>query len=219
MMRFLFVDVIRGKNPTIRFAFGGCLQTLAFFRATHFLSLRAKKRGPQKILLYFWGKGVCKHKTGNCRLRRLTGQKRSIRRVAISRKGHRIIKPTQDTFVLAWRKKAHTSKRVSIVACENAISKVQLPGTPRDIVYPRGKGAHKHKSEHCRKRQCDFKSAVCAVSSPVNVTSVNVLNRYALTANEERSKRLHLRKSNAADIANNRTRRVKCKALARKRGC
>jgi len=38
------------------------------------------------------------------------------RNVAISRKGHRIIKPTQDTFVLAWRKKAHTSKRVSIVA-------------------------------------------------------------------------------------------------------
>ena len=29
MMRFLFVDVIRGKNPTIRLAFGGCLQTLA----------------------------------------------------------------------------------------------------------------------------------------------------------------------------------------------
>ena len=64
-------------------------------------------------------------------------------------------------------------------------------------------------------------------SSPVNVTSVNVLcankfaravalNRYALTASEERSKRLHLRKSNAADIANNRTRSVKCKALARK---
>ena len=36
--------------------------------------------------------------------------------VAISRKGHRIIKPTQDTFVLAWRKKAQTSKRVSIAA-------------------------------------------------------------------------------------------------------
>ena len=35
--------------------------------------------------------------------------------------------------------------------------------------------------------------------------SVNALNRYALTASEERSKRLHLRKSNAADIANNRT--------------
>ena len=36
--------------------------------------------------------------------------------VAISRKGHLITKPTQDTFVLAWRKKAHTSKRVSIAA-------------------------------------------------------------------------------------------------------
>ena len=41
----------------------------------------------------------------------------------------------------------------------------------------------------------------------------------ALTASEEKSKRLHLRKSNAADIADNHTRSVKCKALARKRGC
>ena len=38
----------------------------------------------------------------------------------------------------------------------------------------------------------------------------------ALTASEERSKRLHLRKSSAADIANNLTRSVKCKALAQK---
>jgi len=141
MMRFLFVDVIRGKNPTIRLAFGGCLQTLAFFRATHFLSLRAKKRGPQKILLYFWGKGVCKHKTGNCRLRRLTGQKRSIRRVAISRKGHRIIKPTQDTFVLAWRKKAHTSIRVSIIAPTMRFQKCSYRG-PRGILCTRGEKAH-----------------------------------------------------------------------------
>ena len=36
---------------------------------------------------------------------------------------------------------------------------------PRKILlYLRGeKGANKHKSEHCRPRQCDFKSAVCAV--------------------------------------------------------
>ena len=54
------------------------------------------------------------------------------RSVAISRKGHRIIKPTQDTFVLAWRKKAHTSIRVSIVAPDNAISKVQC--APRIIL-------------------------------------------------------------------------------------
>ena len=37
-------------------------------------------------------------------------------------------------------------------------------GTPRDTVYPWGKGAHKQKSEHCRPRQCDFKSAVCAAN-------------------------------------------------------
>ena len=46
--------------------------------------------------------------------------------------------------------KAKTSKRVSIIACNNVISKAQLSGTPRDTVYPWGKGAHKHKSEHCR---------------------------------------------------------------------
>ena len=46
--------------------------------------------------------------------------------------------------------KAHTSKRVSIIACDNVISKAQLSGTPRDTVYPWGKGAHKQKSEHCR---------------------------------------------------------------------
>ena len=53
------------------------------------MSLRAEIWGPRGILLYPWGKGVCKHKTGDCRLRRLTGQKRSIRR--ISRKGNRIV--------------------------------------------------------------------------------------------------------------------------------
>ena len=44
--------------------------------------------------------------------------------------------------------KAQTSIRVSIIARDNAISKVQLSGTPRDTVYSRGKGAHKQKSEH-----------------------------------------------------------------------
>ena len=62
----------------------------------------------------------------------------------------------------------------------------------------------------------------CVIFLSVNVLSANkfaraiALNRYALTASEERSKRLHLRKSNAADIANNQTRGVKCKALAQK---
>ena len=82
--------------------------------------------------------------------------------VAISRKGHRITKPTQDTFVLAWRKKAQTSKRVSIAACDNAISTAQLSGTPRDTMYPWGEGANKQKSEHYRKRQLYIKSKILA---------------------------------------------------------
>ena len=44
--------------------------------------------------------------------------------------------------------KAHTIKRVSVIACDNVISKAQLSGTPRNTVYSRGKGAHKQKSEH-----------------------------------------------------------------------
>mgnify|MGYP007069118924 CR=1 FL=1 len=53
--------------------------------------------------------------------------------------------------VYPWGK-AQTSKRVSVIACDNAISKVQLSGTPRDTVYSRGKGAHKQKSERYRLR-------------------------------------------------------------------
>ena len=56
--------------------------------------------GTPKDTLYFWGKGVCKHNTGDCRLRRLTGQKRSIRRVAISRKGILVIKLRNRLIIL-----------------------------------------------------------------------------------------------------------------------
>ena len=41
-------------------------------------------------------------------------------------------------------KKAHTSKRVSIIACNNAISKAQLSGSPRDTCT-RGEKAHTSK--------------------------------------------------------------------------
>ena len=63
------------------------------------LSLRAKNRGPRGILLYPWGKGVCKHKTGDCRLRQSVGQKRSIRRIA--RKGYLVIKPKTINAILS----------------------------------------------------------------------------------------------------------------------
>ena len=60
--------------------------------------------GTPKDTLYFWGKGVCKHNTGDCRLRRLTGQKRSIRRVAISRKGILVIIPCKILSYLRGEK-------------------------------------------------------------------------------------------------------------------
>ena len=44
----------------------------------------------------------------------------------------------------------------SIVACNKSLSVddrlCDIPGTPRDTVYPWGKGAHKQKSEHYRPR-------------------------------------------------------------------
>lgn len=54
---------------------------------------------PRGILLYPWGKGVCKHKTGDCRLRQSVGQKRSIRRIA--RKGYLVIKPKTINAILS----------------------------------------------------------------------------------------------------------------------
>ena len=69
------------------------------FGTKYFMSLRAENRGPRGILLYPWGKGVCKHKTGDCRLRQSVGQKRSIRRIA--RKGYLVIKPKTINAILS----------------------------------------------------------------------------------------------------------------------
>ena len=66
------------------------------------------------------------------------------RDVAISRKGHRITKPTQDTFVLAWRKKAQTSKRVSIAAPTMRFQKRSYRG-PHGILCTRGEKAQTSK--------------------------------------------------------------------------
>ena len=56
----------------------------------------------------------------------------------------------------------------SIVACNKSLSVddrlCDIPGTPRDTVYPWGKGAHKQTSEHYRLRHCDLKSTVCDVA-------------------------------------------------------
>ena len=95
-------------------------------RATHFMSLRAKIRGPRGILC-------------------TRGEKEyaSIRQPTVACDDCLVKNEAYDA-----EEKAHTSKRVSVIACDNVISKVQLSGTPRDTVYSRGKGAHKQKSEH-----------------------------------------------------------------------
>ena len=41
--------------------------------------IASENTGTPRDTVYPWGEGVCKHKTGDCRLRRLTGQKRSNR--------------------------------------------------------------------------------------------------------------------------------------------
>ena len=141
-------------------------------------------RGPQKILLYFWGEGANEQKTNKRIKISLFGQKQDLRRVRAfartrqetSRGPHKILvlmgqngikilpfwkryylikfSPFWREFFMSLRstalrgcgnlpegnpchktharyfctcveKKAHTSKRVSIIACNNVISKVQ----------------------------------------------------------------------------------------------
>ena len=79
-------------------------------------------------------------------------------------------------YFCTFGEKAHTSIRVSIIACNNVISKAQCAthrpeGTPHYKTHARyfrtcveKKSAHKQKSEHCRPRQCDFKSEMCAAN-------------------------------------------------------
>ena len=57
--------------------------------------------------------------------------------VAISRKGYFVINPRG---ILCTRgEKAHTSKRVSIIACDNAISKVQfIPHSALHFTFRQG---------------------------------------------------------------------------------
>ena len=72
---------------------------------------KAKLSGTPRDTVYPWGKGVCEHKTTDCRLRQSVGQKRSYR-------GPRGILCTRG-------EKKHASKRVSIIACDNVISKAK----------------------------------------------------------------------------------------------
>ena len=72
--------------------------------------------------------------------------------MAISRKGYLVINPRKILLYLRGGKGAHKQKSERYRP-DNAISKVQLSGTPRDTVYSRGKGAHKQKTNNCRLRR------------------------------------------------------------------
>ena len=86
--------------------------------------------------------------------------------VRIPRKGYHI-KPHARYFCTCVEKKAQTSIRVSVIAPDNVISKAQLSGTPRDTVYPWGKGAHKQKSEHYRPPDNAISKVQCAPCSAI----------------------------------------------------
>ena len=72
--------------------------------------------------------------------------------MAISRKGYLVINPRKILLYLRGEKGAHKQKSEHYRP-DNAISKAQLSGTPRDTVYSRGKGAHKQKTNNCRLRR------------------------------------------------------------------
>ena len=93
--------------------------------------IASENTGTTRDTVYPRGKGVCKHKTTDCCLRQSVGQKRSIRR--ISRKG-RLVNPTQDTFVLAWRKRRTQAKDKQLSLATIVWSKVQC--APRGKAIP-----------------------------------------------------------------------------------
>jgi len=75
--------------------------------------------------MYFWGKGVCEQKTTDCCLRQSVGQKRSYR-------GPRGILCTRG-------EKEHTSKRQSIVACDDCLVTSAVIGAPAGYCVLAGK--------------------------------------------------------------------------------
>ena len=83
---------------------------LVFIPCNALYVILSENMGTPRDTVYPWGKGVCKHKTGDCRLRRLTGQQRSIRRVRIPRKGTILQNPRKILLYLRGEKGAHKQK-------------------------------------------------------------------------------------------------------------
>ena len=86
------------------------------------MPLQDINQGTPRDTVYPWGKGVCEQKTTDCCLRQSVGQKRSYR-------GPRGILCTRG-------EKEHTSKRVSVIACDNVISKTKCATCGRGFAHP-----------------------------------------------------------------------------------
>ena len=114
------------------------------FRATHFMSLRAQRGNlPEGTPHYKTHARYCIMGPNGILCTRWEKEYASVRQTFVACDDCLVKNEAYDA-----EKKAHTSKRVSIIAYNNVISKAQLSGTPRDTVYPWGKGARKQKSEH-----------------------------------------------------------------------
>ena len=118
---------------------------LVILRATHSMSLRAKIRGPRGILCT---RGEKAHTNKRVSVIACDNAISKVQCAPHRPEGAPFHKTHARYFCTCVEKKAQTSKRVSIIACNNVISKAQLSGTPRDTMYPWGKGANKQKGEH-----------------------------------------------------------------------
>ena len=77
-------------------------------------------------------------------------------------------------FCTCVEKKAHTSIRVSVIACDNVISKAQLSGTPRDTCT-RGEKAHTSKRVSVIACENAISNVQCAPWGIDNTTAVAVV--------------------------------------------
>ena len=95
--------------------------TLVVFRTKYLMLLQDINQVTPRDTVYSRGKGVCEQKTTDCCLRQSVGQKRSYR-------GPRGILCTRG-------EKEHTSKRVSVIASDNVISKAKRATRGRGFAH------------------------------------------------------------------------------------
>ena len=106
-------------------------------------------RGPQKILLYFWGEGVNEQKTNKRKKEFVWSKARFATRTRLRTNPPRTPKTHQNSDFLG---KLILCLFYSVRSTMSLRGIAKL-GSPRDTVYSRGKGVCKHKTTDCRLRQ------------------------------------------------------------------